>query len=138
MSKLKTATQVHAELSLEAALHEVKNGQSVNGAAKTYGVCRSTLRNRTYQPNPSRVGAPTKFPSWEEDRIADFLLSCSDQGIPLNRYHCIQLLCEVAAGLGKLLLALFRLIIIKLHKNLNNSLLKVWKLPSTIITSDVS
>ncbi|GAV02971.1 hypothetical protein RvY_13466 [Ramazzottius varieornatus] len=100
--KLKTASQVHKELSVEAALREVKDGESLTSAAKTNGVSRTTLRSRMEKPNPSRVGAPTKFPPWEEDRLVDFLMSCSDQRIPLNRYHCVQLFCEVAIGLGTL------------------------------------
>ncbi|GAV00362.1 hypothetical protein RvY_11224 [Ramazzottius varieornatus] len=102
LSKLKTASQVHKELSMEAALREVKDGQSLTSSAKTNGVSRTTLRSRMEKRNPSRVGAPTKFPPWEEDRLVDFLMYCSDQGIPLNRYHCLQLFCEVAIGLGTL------------------------------------
>ncbi|GAV02619.1 hypothetical protein RvY_13160 [Ramazzottius varieornatus] len=102
LSKLKTASRVHKELSMEAALREVKDGESLASAAKMDGVSRTTLRSRMKKPNPSRVAAPTKFPSWEEDRLVDFLMSCSDQAIPLNRYHCLQLFCEVAIGLGTL------------------------------------
>ncbi|GAV06943.1 hypothetical protein RvY_16851 [Ramazzottius varieornatus] len=69
LSKLKTASQLFKKLSMDAALHDVKNGQSLKGAARLHGVSRATLRNRTQNPEPTRVGAPTKFPSWEEDRL---------------------------------------------------------------------
>ncbi|GAU88217.1 hypothetical protein RvY_00957 [Ramazzottius varieornatus] len=59
LSKLKTASQVHKELSMEAALREVKNGESLTSAAKTNDVSRTTLRSRMEKPNPSRVGDPT-------------------------------------------------------------------------------
>ncbi|GAU89153.1 hypothetical protein RvY_01737 [Ramazzottius varieornatus] len=99
-SQLKTAFQVHQELSLEAAIHEVKNGQSQASAAKIYRISRTTLRNRLQNSTPSSVGAPTKFASHEEDRLAEFFLACSDQGVPLNRYHCLQIFSEVAIELG--------------------------------------
>ncbi|GAU97890.1 hypothetical protein RvY_09115 [Ramazzottius varieornatus] len=47
LSKLKTASQVFKELPMDAALHDVKNGQSLKGAARLHGVSRTTLRNRT-------------------------------------------------------------------------------------------
>ncbi|GAU97219.1 hypothetical protein RvY_08554 [Ramazzottius varieornatus] len=75
-SQLKTAFQVHQELSLEAAIHEVKNGQSQASAAKIYRISRTTLRNRLQNSTPSSVGAPTKFASHEEDRLAEFFLAC--------------------------------------------------------------
>ncbi|GAV03044.1 hypothetical protein RvY_13527 [Ramazzottius varieornatus] len=54
-SQLKTAFQVHQELSLEAAIHEVKNGQSQASAAKIYRISRTTLRNRLQNSTPSSV-----------------------------------------------------------------------------------
>ncbi|GAU99357.1 hypothetical protein RvY_10374 [Ramazzottius varieornatus] len=69
LSELTTASQVFKELSMHAALHDLKNGQSVKVAARLHGVSRATLRNRTQNPELTRVGAPTEFPSWEEDRL---------------------------------------------------------------------
>ena len=74
---------------------------SEHTAAKIYKVCRATMRNRMKDPAPNRVGAPRKFPDYEEERIAEFLLACSETGIPLNRYHCFQLFSHVAVELGK-------------------------------------
>ncbi|GAV05511.1 hypothetical protein RvY_15632 [Ramazzottius varieornatus] len=42
LSKLKIASQVFKELSMDAALHDVKNGQSLKGAARLHGVSRTT------------------------------------------------------------------------------------------------
>ena len=101
LSKLKTASQVSKELMIEAAIRETKNGMSKTAAAKMFGVCRTTMTSRLDNPTPKPVGAPRKFPRYEEDRIADFLLACSEQGIPLNRYHCAQLFSHVAGELGE-------------------------------------
>ncbi|GAV00466.1 hypothetical protein RvY_11309 [Ramazzottius varieornatus] len=68
-------------------------------AAKVFGVSRTTMTNRIQNPSPNPVGRKLKFPPCEEERLADFLLSCSDQGVPLNRYHCLQLILEVAVQL---------------------------------------
>ena len=86
---------------LEAAIRSVKDGMSQNGAATMYDVSRSTMRNRLKDPAPKSVGKPRKFPFYEEERIAEFLSACSEQGIPFNRYHCLQLFSEVGVELGK-------------------------------------
>ena len=86
---------------IEAAIREMKNGMSKTAAAKIFGVCRTTMISRLENPTPKPVGTPRKFPRYEKDRIADFLLACSEQGIPLNRYHCAQLFSHVAGELGE-------------------------------------
>ena len=100
-SKLKTASQAHRELMIEAATGAVKHGMSQNAAAKMFKVCRMTMRNRMKNPTPKPVGGPRKFPFYEEERIAEFLVACSEQGIPFNRYHCLQLFSKVAVELSK-------------------------------------
>ena len=99
-SRLKTAAQVSKEL-LESAILQVKNGMSQNAAAIMFGVSRTTMMRHFKNPDTKPVGAPLKFPKWEEDRIAELLLACSKQGIPFNRYHCSQLFTEVALQLSK-------------------------------------
>ncbi|GAV09649.1 hypothetical protein RvY_19153 [Ramazzottius varieornatus] len=42
LSNLKTASQLFKELSMDAALHDVKNGQSLKGAARLHGVSRTS------------------------------------------------------------------------------------------------
>ncbi|GAU97024.1 hypothetical protein RvY_08387 [Ramazzottius varieornatus] len=100
-SKLKTGSRVHQELTLEAAIHEVKHGMSLTKAAKVFGVSRTTMTNRIQNPSPNPVGRKTQFPPYEQERLADFLLSCSYQGVPLNRYHCLQLFSGVAVQLHR-------------------------------------
>lgn len=104
--KLKTASQVHAEL-MPNALHAVrKDGMSLREAARRFTVPRSSLYDRMKNPNPKRVGAPTKFPKEEEARLAEFLMECSDRGIPLNRNHCSELISQLGANFGKTLILL--------------------------------
>ena len=86
---------------MEAAIGHTKNGMSKRAAAKLCGVERRTLTRHMLDPDLKPVGAPRKIPQWEEDRLADFLLECSDQGIPFNRHHCMQLFSQVAAELRK-------------------------------------
>ena len=100
-SKLRTASQAHKELMLEAAIRSVKDGMSQNGAATMYDVSRSTMRNRLKDPAPRSVGKSRKFTFYEEERIAEFLSACSKQGIPFNRHHCMRLFSQVAAELRK-------------------------------------
>ena len=98
--KLKNAAQVSKQL-LDAATSAVKNdGMSENSAAKAFGVSRTTLRSRLRQPVPNSVGGRLKLPEWEEEALADFLLSCSDMGIPFNRHHFQQLFEELADELS--------------------------------------
>ena len=59
------------------------------------------MRSRKQNSLPYPVGKPRKCPPYEEDRIAEFLLACSEQGIPLTRYHCLQLFSQVAVELGE-------------------------------------
>ncbi|GAU91282.1 hypothetical protein RvY_03568 [Ramazzottius varieornatus] len=61
-SKLQTASQVHQELTLEAAIHEVKHGMSLTGAVKVFGASRTTMTNRIQNPSPNPVGRKTKLP----------------------------------------------------------------------------
>ena len=98
--KLKTATEVQKQL-MEAAIYSVKqDGKSENAAAKVFGVNRQTLRNRLQNLHDKPIGFPSKFPPEEEKRLADFLLNCSDMGIPLNRHHCHRLISQLAEQLG--------------------------------------
>ncbi|GAU87596.1 hypothetical protein RvY_00421 [Ramazzottius varieornatus] len=100
--KLKTAGQVNKELMVEAAIKAVKErGLSENAAAVEFGVCRMTMRRRIENPNPEPHGGKTKFPQWAEDILASFLLNCSGMGVPLNRYHCVQLFSELATEIGE-------------------------------------
>ena len=99
--KLKTASQVYAQL-MTSVVHAVtEGGMSVFEASRRYNVPRTTLRDRLKNPSPRPVGAPTKFSKDEEKRLAEFLLECSDRGIPLNRNHCSELISQLGVNLGK-------------------------------------
>ena len=98
--KLKTAPEAY-KLLMDAAIHSVKEGgKSERDAAKQFGVNRQTLRNRRQNLHTKQVGRQRKFPPEELKGLADFLLSCSDMGIPLNRHHCRRLISQLAEQLG--------------------------------------
>ncbi|GAV09735.1 hypothetical protein RvY_19224 [Ramazzottius varieornatus] len=90
LPKLMIASQVHRELAMEATPHEVKNGQSEQS-------CK-VVRSKSH--NTDEWGQPAQSYSRRCSNQASILGRGSDQGIPLNRYHLLQLFCQVAAGLG--------------------------------------
>ncbi|GAV06049.1 hypothetical protein RvY_16088 [Ramazzottius varieornatus] len=100
VARLKTAAQVSKELMLEAAILATKDGLSQHAVAKQIGVPRSTMRDRMVNPEPKAKGAPTKLPEWAEKELVDLLVSCADMGVPLNRFHSLQVISEMAAELG--------------------------------------
>lgn len=100
--KLKTAAEAHAQLTMEAAAHAVEEMKwSERKSAEMYGVNRRTLSNRLNDRHTGSRGRQPKIPSHEEEALADFLLSCSDTGIPLNRQHCAAAIVEMNIRLGK-------------------------------------
>ncbi|GAV09957.1 hypothetical protein RvY_19447 [Ramazzottius varieornatus] len=101
VARLKTAPQVSKELMLEAAILATKDGLSQHAAAKQLGVPRSTMHDRMVNPEPKAKGAPTKLPEWAEKELVDLLVSCADMRVPLNRFHSLQEISEMAAELGK-------------------------------------
>ena len=101
-SKLKTAAEVYEQLKMEAAVHAVREMKwSKRESSKQYGVNRQTLSNRMNNRHTGSRGRQTKIPPHEEDALEDFLLSCSDTGIPLNRQHCAAAIIEMNVRLGK-------------------------------------
>ncbi|GAU90547.1 hypothetical protein RvY_02949 [Ramazzottius varieornatus] len=86
---------------LETAIKATKEeGISQHAAAKKFGVSRVTMRNRMVHPNPSPHGGKAKLPDRAENSIADFSVSCSDMGVPLNRYYTLQFMSDMAAEAG--------------------------------------
>ena len=101
-SKLKTAAEVYEQLTMEAAVYAVRTmGWSKRESSEQYGVNRQTLCNRLNQRHTGSRGRQSKIPPHEEDALEDFLLSCSDTGIPLNRQHCAAAIVEMNTRLGK-------------------------------------
>ncbi|GAU87628.1 hypothetical protein RvY_00447 [Ramazzottius varieornatus] len=99
--KLLTASQVSKQLSMDDAVRAVKEGGiTMYAAAKQHGICRETLRYRILGRHSKSSGGQLKFPPWQERSLANFLISCSDEAIPLNRNHCIGLFSHVAMELG--------------------------------------
>ena len=104
LRKLKTTVEV-CKLLMQDAVKAVKDaGMSENGAAKHFKVQRMTLRRRLQDLHTKRSGGQLKFSEEVEKDLAEFLVSCSDEGVPLNRAHCMRLFSQVAIELGKLLL----------------------------------
>ncbi|GAU90069.1 hypothetical protein RvY_02541 [Ramazzottius varieornatus] len=64
-----------------------------------YGVNRRTLSNRLINRHLGPHGKQPKIPH-QEEALADFLLACSDTGIPLNRQHCAAAIVEMNKRLG--------------------------------------
>ncbi|GAU89070.1 hypothetical protein RvY_01665 [Ramazzottius varieornatus] len=99
--KLKTTAEAHAQLTMEAAAHAVEEMKwSERKSAEIYGVNRRTLSNRLNDRHTGSRGRQPKIPPHEEGALADFLLSCSDTGIPLNRQHCAAAIVEMNIRLG--------------------------------------
>ncbi|GAU99680.1 hypothetical protein RvY_10641 [Ramazzottius varieornatus] len=93
--KLKTSTEAHAQLTLEAASQAVaKLEWSERESAMLYGVNRRTLSNRL---NNRHLGPHRKQPKIppQEEALADFVLACSGTGIPLIRQHCAAPIVEI-------------------------------------------
>ncbi|GAU95587.1 hypothetical protein RvY_07184 [Ramazzottius varieornatus] len=99
-ARLKTAVQV-SKLMLEQAIQATAEGLSQHAAAKLFDVPRSTMRDRMENPDPKPKGGQLKLPEWAEKELADLFVSCADAGVPLNRYHALQVMSELAAELGK-------------------------------------
>ncbi|GAV03869.1 hypothetical protein RvY_14238 [Ramazzottius varieornatus] len=86
---------------MDDAVRAVKEGGiTMYAAAKQHGICRETLRHRILGRHSKSSGGQQKFPPWQERSLANFLISCCDEAIPLNRNHCIGLFSHVATKLG--------------------------------------
>lgn len=79
------------EARLKKAVDEMEDGEKVRVAAKRNHVPKSTAFDRLVARRQNR-GPPcrTTFTKEEETRIVDFVVHCSDLGVPLNREHVIE------------------------------------------------
>ena len=101
LSKLKTAAEV-SKMLMDAAISAVKEtGLSERATAKRFGIQHMSMRRRFQNLHPNRSGGQLKFSQVVEKDSVDFLLSCSDEGVPLDRSHCVRLFSQIAIELGK-------------------------------------
>ena len=69
---------------MQEALNAVHAGMGIRAAALTYGVPRSTLRDRVKQKHPASSGGQTVFQPMEERIMAQNIALLGDWGFPLD------------------------------------------------------
>jgi len=76
------------KINREIAVQDVKNGSiSINQASKKYNVPSSTIHDYVrgkHSKNPMKRGSRTILKTEEEQKIADWLIQCSEMGDPRN------------------------------------------------------
>lgn len=105
----KTARACHERDRIQLAIEQVRDGMKVSVAARTFGIPRSTLRDKLSRRwnKADRAGAKTIFSKKQEQTLVDRAIYMADRGFPLtskslrsnaylyaqklSRRHCLQM-----------------------------------------------
>ena len=74
----------YSEKKLEAALAEIRQGESLLKISTSYNISIGTLSNKIKGLHPKKVGHPTKLTSEEEDAIIEGIITMAEWGFPVD------------------------------------------------------
>lgn len=91
------------EEQMKKALDDVKNGMSLNLAAKIHGVPRMTLSDKHKGKSPSvrKMGPSAVLTRDEESHLVKWILHLSDMGFPVNKEHLLDSVQMLLKEMGR-------------------------------------
>lgn len=79
----------YTQSAVNNAIIDIKNGSSILGTSKKYGIPRSTLNDKLKGKVPieKKMGPPTILSSEEEDILVKWVVHCAESGFPVTKYQ---------------------------------------------------